>query len=238
MNEETGQTPDSAQAVPPPASSAVSGETIRERLFQALIALDKQQAESIIGDALTVHSLEHVVLTIIAPIFTAIGLAWETGRIGIATEHFATNYLRQKLLVWMESAPDEHPIRPVVLACAPGELHEGGLLMLGLLLQRLRWPVVYLGQTVDLGDLASFVEKLRPSMVVLVAMTEDAAQALSQWPQWLSAGEGDGAPIIAYAGYIFAHDPTWIERVPGVYLGSTLLDGMDKADELLRRLSP
>jgi methanogenic corrinoid protein MtbC1 len=88
--------------------------------------------------------LEQLVLAIIAPTYAAIGQAWEEQRISIATEHFATNYLRQKLQTWMQMAPPEYPVRPVVLACAPGELHEGGLLMLGLLLQRLRWPVVYL----------------------------------------------------------------------------------------------
>ena len=147
----------------------------RERLLEALIALDKHQADMIIGDALAVHSLEHLILTIIAPTFTAIGQAGQEERIGIATEHFATNYLRQKLQTWMQMAPPEHPVRPVVLACAPGELHEGGLLMLGLLLQRLRWPVVYLGQSVDLPDLVSFIEKITPSMVIFVAMTEDSA---------------------------------------------------------------
>jgi methanogenic corrinoid protein MtbC1 len=236
MKDETGQTPDPTQERSSSDLSSVNGATLRERLFEALIALDKPQAEAILADALAVHSLEHLILTVIAPTFTAIGQAWEEGRVTIATEHFATNYLRQKLLIWMETAPPENPIRPVVLACAPGELHEGGLLMLGLLLQRLRWPVIYLGQTVDLADLASFVEKVRPSMVVFVAMTEDAARALSQWPQWLSGAKENGAPIIAFAGYIFAHDPAWIERVPGVYLGNTLLDGMDKADDLLRHL--
>ncbi len=217
--------------------SAQPSETIREHLFDALVALDKHQAELIIGDALVIHSLEHLILTVIAPTFTAIGQAWEEDRISIATEHFATNYLRQMLLMWMQNAPPEHPIRPVVLACAPGELHEGGLLMLGLLLQRLRWPIVYLGQSVVLADLVSFVEKLNPSMVVFVAMTETAAQALSQWPQWFSPKKENEAPIVAYAGYIFAHDPAWIDRVPGIYLGSTLLDGMEKADDLLRQLN-
>jgi methanogenic corrinoid protein MtbC1 len=238
MKDEPRQTPDPHREQFSSDSSSVTGETIRERLFEALIALDKSQADQVIADALAVHSLEHLILTVIAPTFTAIGQAWEEGRIGIATEHFASNFLRQKLLVWMEAAPPGNPIRPVVLACAPGELHEGGLLVLGLLLQRLRWPVIYLGQTVDLADLASFVEKVRPSMVIFVAMTEDAARALSQWPQWLSAGKENEPPIIAYAGYIFAHDPAWVERVPGVYLGSTLLDGMDKADDLLRHMIP
>jgi hypothetical protein len=82
------------------------------------------------------------------------------------------------------------------------------------------------------------LEKLKPSMVVFVAMTEDTAQALSQWPQWLSHEKENEAPIVAYAGYIFAQDPAWVDRVPGIYLGNTLLEGLDKVDSLLRHLNP
>jgi methanogenic corrinoid protein MtbC1 len=206
--------------------------------LDALIALDKHRADMILGDALAIYSLEQLLLTIIAPTFTAIGQAWQEDRISMATEHFATNYLRQKLQTWMQMAPPEYSSQPVVLACAPGELHEGGLLMLGLLLQRLRWPVVYLGQSIDLPDLISLVEQIKPAMIIFVAMTEQSAQALSQWPQWLSTKQQKEAPIVAYAGYIFTQDPTWIERVPGVYLGNTLLEGMETANDLLRRLNP
>ena len=238
QSEDTGQSPAVTLALPSSVPSFASGESIRDQLFEALITLDKKQAEMVIGDALTIHSLEHLILTIIAPTFTAIGQAWEEGRISIATEHFATNYLRQKLLMWMQTAPPEYPVRPVVLACAPGELHEGGLLILGLLLQRLRWPVVYLGQTVDLADLASFVGNLKPSLIVFVAMTENTAQALSQWPQWLSHKKENEAPIVAYAGYVFVQEPAWVDRVPGIYLGNRLSDGLDKADSLLHHLNP
>jgi hypothetical protein len=110
--------------------------------------------------------------------------------------------------------------------------------MPGLLLQRSRWPIIYLGQSVDLPDLISFVENIRPSMIVFVAMTEDSAQALSQWPQWLSTEQDKKTPIVAYAGYILTQDLTWIERVSGVYLGHTLLDGLDTANDLLRQLNP
>lgn len=236
QNEAAGQFPEPELGSLSSTQSSASSEMTREHLFEALIALDKKRAEMIIAEALAVHSLEHLILTIIAPTFTAIGQAWAEERITIATEHFATNYLRQKLQMWMQMAPPEYPIRPVVLACAPGELHEGGLLILGLLLQRLRWPVIYLGQAVELADLATFVEDLKPSMVLFVAMSEDTATALSQWPEWLSTDEDD-APIVAYAGYIFAQDTRWIDRVPGIYLGDTLLDGLDTANELLRNLN-
>ncbi len=238
QSEAAGQFPAAMPDFHSAAQSPVSGEVMREQLLEALIALDKKRAEQIIGEALAVHSLEHLLLTVIAPLFTAVGQLWEEERIGIATEHFATTYLRQKLLMWMQTAPPEYPVRPVVLACAPGELHEGGLLILGLLLQRLRWPVVYLGQLVELADLASFVDKLKPSMIIFAAMTENAARALSQWPQWFSPKKENETPLVAYAGYIFVHDPAWVDRVPGVYLGHTLLDGLNKTNSLLHQLNP
>ncbi len=223
---------------PESAQPAASDQVIRDRLFEALVSLDKRRAEMVIGDALAVHSLEHLVLNVIAPTFTAIGSAWEQERISISTEHFATNYLRHKLLMWMQMSPSEYAVRPVILACAPGELHEGGLLMLGLMLQRLRWPVIYLGQSVDLPDLASFIQTQKPSLVVFVAMTEESARALSEWPRWLGTLDDGTPPRVAYAGYIFAHDPSWIERVPGIYLGDTLMDGVSTADRLLHQWNP
>ena len=56
--------------------------------------------------------------------------------------------------------------------------------------------------------------------------------------KWLSTASENETPIVAYAGYIFAQDPAWIDRVPGVYLGHTLLEGLDRANTLLRNLNP
>jgi hypothetical protein len=92
---------------------------------------------------------------VIGPTFHDIGEAWSAGQIDVATEHFATNHLRHHLLLWMRMGPPAYHVNPVVLACAPGELHEGSLLMLAVLLQRLRWPVIYLardfGHTITTG---------------------------------------------------------------------------------------
>ncbi len=221
QHEETGLSVNASLESQAVARSSVSSATTRKQLLEALIALDKHQADLILGDALAIHSLEQLLLTIIAPTFTAIGQAWQTDRISIATEHFATNYLRHKLLTWMQMAPPEYPVQPVVLACAPGELHEGGLLMLGLLLQRLRWPVVYLGQSIDLPDLIVLVEQIKPSMIVFVAMTEPSAQALSQWPTMASKGQGQENPNCGLCRLHFHAgsdlDRTRVRRVPRRY---------------------
>ena len=131
---------------------------------------------------MAIYPLENVLVEVIAPSLAEIGEAWRNGRINVATEHLASAFVRQRLTMWLVTGPPAHPIRPIVLACAPNEWHEIGLLMLGVLLRRRRWPVAYLGQSVPLPDLAKFVRDIRPPIVVLVAMTDEAGQALLHLP--------------------------------------------------------
>ena len=94
-------------------------------------------------------------------------------------EHLASNYLRQRLLMWLVTGPPARQTNPIVLACAPGEWHEGSLLMLGVLLRRRGWPVAYLGQDVPFADLAAFFEQIHPGALVLVGMLEESARQLA-----------------------------------------------------------
>jgi hypothetical protein len=136
--------------------------------------------------------------------------------------------------MWTLTGPTPYPVRPTLLACAPGELHEGSLLILGVLLRRKRWPVAYLGQSLPLPDLATLVRDIRPPAVVLVSMTAESAQQLAEWPRWLPDAAQHKRPIVAYGGRIFTLEPQWREKMPGVFLGETLQAGIENLDKLLR----
>jgi hypothetical protein len=136
--------------------------------------------------------------------------------------------------MWTMTGPPTYPIRPTILACAPDELHEGGLLIMGALLRRRRWPVAYLGQTVPLADLAQLVKDMRPPAIVFVATTDKPAQALSQWPRYLPGVLESKRPIVAFGGRIFTEQPEWRDQVPGIFLGESLQGGVDKLEGLLR----
>jgi len=208
----------------------------QERLISALLASDIQKADQVLREVLALYPLEDLVLGLIGPTLARIGQAWLDGRISVAIEHLATNYLRHRLLMWMEAGAPPYRVRPIVLACAPGELHEGSLLMMGVLLRRQRWPVAYLGQSVPLPDLAVFVQETQPIAVVLVAMLEVTAQALAEWPRWLPDAARSGQPLIGYGGRIFVEQPMWREQVPGIFLGDTLSQGLDTLQRHLHRL--
>ena len=191
----------------------------QEQLLNTLLERDLGAADCVLGEALATTSPEQLILEVIGPTMAQVGDAWEAGKVSVATEHLATNYLRQRLLMWMVSGPPPKPVSPIVLACAPEEWHEGSLLIMGALLRRRRWPVSYLGQAVPLADLSGFLRDLHPALVVLVAMTETSATHLLDWPHWMPETAQTGKPVISYGGRVFETQPEWRLKMAGFYLG-------------------
>jgi len=207
----------------------------QDRIVKSLLGRDLASADTALGEALAISSPEDLIVDLIGPSLAQVGQAWEDGKISIATEHLATNYLRQRLLMWMVSGPPPKTINPIVLACAPNEWHEGSLLILGALLRRRRWPVAYLGQAVPLPDLSNFIHDLHPSLVILIAMTENTVIELVDWPHWMPDVAQTGKPQIAYGGRIFTLQPEWRLRMTGVYLGDNFREGITNIERLLNR---
>ncbi len=206
----------------------------QQRLVELLSNNELQQADQMLGEVMTLYPTEDLILDVIGPTLHAIGQAWKDGKISVATEHLATNYLRQHLLLWMMTGPSAYDrVPPVVLACAPDEWHEGSLLIMSVLLRRRRWPIAYLGQAVPLPDLAELVRKMRSPAVLLVAMMERSAEHLRDWPQYLPEALESGRPIVVFGGEIFNLQPELRSITPGIFIGETLREGVEKFDALL-----
>ncbi len=230
----TGQAPRSVRVAPVvPADGSLA--TAGARLTAAFLDHDLETANQIIADALAVHPLEKLLTDLLPPTLIAVGQAWHDGEISVATEHLATNFVRNQLLTWLATGPTAYDVPPVVLACAPNEWHEITLLIFGVLLRRQRWPVAYLGQAVPLPDLGAFIRETRPDAVVLVAVTDESAVELARWPEILPDVWRAGAPQVYFAGGIFTREPEWQARVPGTYLGDTIQAGVTLLDRALRQ---
>jgi hypothetical protein len=210
----------------------------RDALLERLLAYDGSGATALLQGLNERHPIEDIVLDVVGPAFAAIGSGWSAGHVAVATEHFSTNILRHQLLSWMRASPPPFSVRPIVLACAPEELHEGSLLMLGVLLRRLRWPTLYLGQSLPLlSDLRVLAEQVKPALIVFVAMSEAAALALSTWPLYLMSEGETRPPIIGYGGRAFLERPDLIDLTPGVMLGKTVDEGLRRIDRLMLHLN-
>jgi len=215
-----------------PADNARS--LLRARFSQILQEGDLERADQLLGEMVAVYPLETLLIDVIAPALVDIGEAWRAGRIDIATEHLVSAFLRQRLSMWLTTGPVARAGRPLVLACAPNEWHELGLLMLAVLLRRRRWPVAYLGQAMPLDDLVQFVRTVHAPLVVLSATTAESGHILAeQLPHWLPEMQQNGRPVATYAGRIFTMDAALCARMPGVFLGAKLHEGVEQIERLL-----
>lgn len=234
----TRDTHQAASATPPPIPAPLPDDgslgAFQQRLTQAFLNHDLETANQIFGEALALYPLENLLLDMIRPTLVEIGDLWHDGKINVATEHLASNYIRHRLLMWMVTGPPARNTPPIVMACAPGEWHEITLLMFGVLLRRQGWPVTYLGQSLPLPDLAAFVQDVDPAAIIVVAMSDETAENLVEWPRWLPQVEQNGQPAFCYGGAAFRNDAAWQKKVPGLYLGDSLHEGLNRLQTLMQ----
>jgi hypothetical protein len=68
----------------------------------------------------------------------------------------------------------------------------------------------------------------------MVAMTENAASNLIDWPKWIQDTDSKIRPIFSFGGRVFVEKPEWRLKVPGIYLGNTIEEGISTIEKLLR----
>ncbi len=86
----------------------------------------------------------------------------------IAREHFATNLVRGRLLS-LARGWDLGGGRRALLACAPDERHDMGLIAFGLALRARGWRITFLGADTPVGTLARAAAQTEPDLVVVSA---------------------------------------------------------------------
>jgi methanogenic corrinoid protein MtbC1 len=208
----------------PPAEFAM-------RLYRALVAHNETLATSILNEAYATCDIRTVCNDIVSPCLVAIGDAWQQGEIRITTEHFASNYLRGRLLTLFHAQPMPRNGPRVIVGCAPHELHDIGSLMLALLLRREGYRVEFLGQDVHLDDLLDYVRVERPAMICLAATQELSARELRRVPAGLASMRPK--PKFGYGGRIFNLKPALREATPGIFLGETLPEACHNIRQVL-----
>jgi hypothetical protein len=63
-------------------------------------------------------------------------------------------------------------------------------------------------------------------------MMEDTARTLADWPNHITPSAG--YPLVTFAGRAFVMWPELKARVPGIYLGDNVQEGVERLEGLLR----
>ena len=109
-----------------------------------------------------------------------------------AEEHLVSEAVRSRLgHLLADAGGGVHGV--AVLACAPGERHELGLMMATIALRRDGWKVVYLGADAPLADALALAEALSARVLGLSLSTAARAEALEAA---LQAGAPDGVSLV------------------------------------------
>jgi DNA-binding transcriptional MerR regulator len=161
-----------------PAPSASALDDLHRELEIALLAFDEPRAQAIIDSLLAAATLDTVLSKVLVPYLHDLGEGWERGEVSIAQEHFASSVLRGRLL-GLARGWDRGLGPRVLLACAPGEQHDLGLICFGLVLRERGWRIGYLGADTPIDSVASAALAFAPGFVVLSAVTAERFRAIA-----------------------------------------------------------
>jgi methanogenic corrinoid protein MtbC1 len=206
--------------------------TLQDRLLYALINYEEDEAEAVLARAFALYPVEHVGEHVIMSVLIEIGERWHRGELSITREHYATNYLLQRLAAILRTVPNATDKPLIWVGCAPGELHEIGAMLLSIYLRRTGYTVRYLGQNLPLDDLAAETRLVKPDMVLFSATTIDAALKLGPLCEMLANLEPP-RPIIGYGGRVFNLRPELRDGIAGIYLGETAVEAVEGINDLL-----
>ncbi|GGL25804.1 B12-binding domain-containing protein [Phycicoccus endophyticus] len=179
-----------------PADPAIDLGLARRRVLAATRELDGAAVREVLLDALLVSGVDATVTAVIMPVLKEVGDAWESGRLGVAHEHFVSSAFRGVL--GELRLPVQGPqARTVVLACPPRELHDLPLELFGAMLHARWWRVVSLGANSPMAAVAEAARFLDADAVVLAGVRRTAFEArmpsltrLGAWVPLFVAGEG------------------------------------------------
>ena len=103
--------------------------------------------------------LEQALAEVVTPALQWAGEAWHRGELSVAQEHAITAKVRAHLGKLISEG--RGGVRgSAVLACAPGEHHDIGLLMLAVMLRADGWRVEFLGADTPVDAAVAFAERI------------------------------------------------------------------------------
>jgi MerR family transcriptional regulator, light-induced transcriptional regulator len=188
----------------PPAAAAA--DDLAADLRSAVDAFDEARAHQAFDRLLARLSVEAVLGQAVLPFLHELGERWERGEATVAQEHFASQFLRGRLL-GLARGWDRGVGPRAVLACVPGEQHDLPLVVFGIALREHGWRITFLGADTPVETLVKAASTLAPAAVVVSATQQERLEASARalaaaardLPLWVG-GAGATAALAKRAG--------------------------------------
>ena len=158
-------------------SVAFDALAARERLGHAVETFDEPLAQTVLDDLFSAATIDAVVSDVVVPFLRDVGDRWQRGELSVAQEHFASNLLRGRLL-GLARGWGGGVGRLALLACAPGEHHDLGLIVFGLALRARGWRIALLGGNTPLESIVRASEMVHPDLLVVSATSSELLESI------------------------------------------------------------
>jgi methanogenic corrinoid protein MtbC1 len=202
------------------------------RLVDALVNLTDAEADKVLSEAHAFHPVETVMFEVMKPAMVEIGQRWHDGKINSTTEHFASSYIQGRLRHLLQLSGNIQRAPSIIVACAPGDQHELGALMLAVVLRRSGYRVIYVGANTPVADLAEMASDVKPAAVMISAsVVESVEKLMDEKHRFVGM-----APFVIFGGMAFDAQPALAQTLGGRYLSSNLLEVVSQLDELIQRV--
>lgn len=153
-------------------TSVSSIDDLQQRFLEAQLAGDRRRAMELVTHARTSSTISaHDIRThVIRAAQQEIGRLWQRNEISIAQEHMATAISQLALSELFRHEPPPRPNgRKVIVACVDGELHDFPARLVADELDVAGFDVRFLGASVPLDALLSFIAREDPDLLVISA---------------------------------------------------------------------
>ncbi|MEJ2383048.1 MAG: MerR family transcriptional regulator [Xanthomonadales bacterium] len=199
-------------------------------MVAAVVSYDEDRLEEIYNHVLSLYPIGVVTRKLLTPLLNELGRRWESGRGGVAEEHFFAFYLRNKLgaRYHHRSRGNNGPL--LLIAGLPGEHHEFGLLLFSLAAYEAGYRIIPLGADMPLGELAAVARKKGCSAIVLSGAIEPSERVLdTDLPELVR----DSAIPVLVGGLSSVYACEAIDRAGAEAIGRDIDHGLRRLAELV-----
>ena len=209
----------------------VTWEHYQKRLIDRLLSFDPIGVERVINEALATSSVETVATSIFPEVIRELEQRWHRGQISLLTQNYAVTTLRCQLIAMVNATGSLGTGIKTLLACAPDDQHEIGILSLALGLRRRGFIVIYLGPNVSTIEFRHVFDMIQPHLVCFSAATEHSARRLADFSH-VNAAQFENESLFTFGGVAFSRNSSLISDVSGLYLGHTIEAAVSKVEHL------
>jgi methanogenic corrinoid protein MtbC1 len=162
---------------------------------------DAEALETTLDEAFRLGTFEQVVDSWLMPSLAGLGLAWRTGSVTVAGEHFVSATVQRRLATLFDAAgrrPVEEPT--VVVGLARGSRHELGVLAFATALRRAGLGVVYVGSDLPPEEWVATIGSRSAAAAVLGVPSSEDVPAVRETVAMLAA-EHPTLPVYVGGGH-------------------------------------